>query len=84
MKVLLWLLHPDPNSRATLNNLQEDKWVNQKFDVNQYSFEAVISGKLTEFVSCISRNPIGYTIETWLLSVAKPSCILSLDAKSRT
>ena len=45
MKVLLWLLHPDPNSRATLKNLQEDKWLSQNIDVNQYSFEAVMNGE---------------------------------------
>ena len=45
MKVLLWLLHPDPHSRATLADLMNDKWTNQIVDITKYSFEAVIRGK---------------------------------------
>jgi len=45
LKVILWLLHPDPSSRATIKDLQVDKWTPQPVDINDYLFEAVINGK---------------------------------------
>ncbi len=42
MKVLFWLLHPDPGSRATLKDLQKDKWTNQEVDPVSYSFDAIL------------------------------------------
>lgn len=44
LKVILWLLHPDPSSRATIKDLQIDKWTTQPVDINEYLFEAVING----------------------------------------
>ena len=41
MKVVFWLLHPDPNSRATLKDLRKDKWTNQSVDIALYTFESV-------------------------------------------
>ena len=41
MKVLFWLLHPDPRSRATITDLQGDKWTNQPVGDTQLSFDAV-------------------------------------------
>ena len=45
LKVILWLLHPDPSSRATINDLQVDKWTTQPIDINDYLFEAVVNGR---------------------------------------
>ena len=45
MKVLLWLLHPDPKSRATLTDLLSDKWVNQPINIEDYPFEMVMTGE---------------------------------------
>lgn len=45
LKVILWLLHPDPNSRATIKDLQADKWTNQPVNIDEYMFEAVINGE---------------------------------------
>ena len=45
MKVLLWLLHPDLKSRATLADLLTDKWVNQPVNIEDYPFELVMTGK---------------------------------------
>lgn len=42
MKVLFWLLHPDPSSRATLKDLHKDKWTNQNVDSSLYSFDAIL------------------------------------------
>ena len=44
MKIILWLLHPDPVSRATLHDLEHNKWVNQEIDISLYSFETVLEG----------------------------------------
>ncbi len=44
MKIILWLLHPDPVSRATLHDLELSKWVNQPVDIELYSFESVLEG----------------------------------------
>ena len=51
MKIIFWLLHPDPRSRASLRDLQKDKWVNQPVDISQYSFELVMG----ECVHCLSH-----------------------------
>ncbi len=56
MKVLLWLLHPDPRSRATISDLQKDKWTNQPLDDSLLNFDTVF-GKLIiivriAFLSC--------------------------------
>lgn len=48
MKVLLWLLHPDPVSRATLSDLDKDRWVNQDVNITQYSFENVMLGGIDQ------------------------------------
>ena len=50
MKIIFWLLHPDPRSRASLKDLQKDKWVNQPVDISQYSFELVMG----ECAHCLS------------------------------
>lgn len=42
MKVLFWLLHPDPRSRATIKDLKKDKWTNQAMETTQLTFEAVL------------------------------------------
>ncbi len=44
MKIVLWLLHPDPRSRATLTDLATDKWVNQEINLSLYSFQSVMQG----------------------------------------
>lgn len=41
MKLLFWLLHPDPRSRATIKDLQKDKWTNQTLDTAQLTFDTV-------------------------------------------
>ena len=41
MKVLFWLLHPDPRSRATIKDLQKDKWTNQPLDDSLLNFDCV-------------------------------------------
>lgn len=46
MKVFFWLLHPDPKSRATLKDLQKDKWTNQAVDLSVYSFNAVLGNSV--------------------------------------
>lgn len=44
MKVVFWLLHPDPKSRATLKDLNKDKWTNQAVDISRYNFDTVLGG----------------------------------------
>ena len=53
MKIVLWLLHPDPKSRATLTDLQNDSWVNQPIDISQYSFNTVIKGNTLDLIKII-------------------------------
>ena len=50
LKVILWLLHPDPTSRATIKNLLMDKWTMQPIDITDYLFEAVINGKQSLYI----------------------------------
>lgn len=52
MKVLFWLLHPDPRSRATIRDLKKDKWTNQPLDDSLMNFDCVF-GKSMLFVFSI-------------------------------
>lgn len=54
MKTQLRLLHPDPKSRATLTDLDNDPWVNQIVNINKYSFSAVVKGG----AACYRSNPV--------------------------
>jgi len=65
MKIIFWLLHPDPRSRATLKDLLKDKWVNQPVDMTQYSFDLVmgythsgstVQKRVTEKVSSVDSE----------------------------
>lgn len=42
MKVLFWLLHPDPRSRATIKDLNKDKWTNQPVEEALLNFDTVL------------------------------------------
>ena len=53
MKIILWLLHPDPKSRVTLTDLQSDSWVNQTVDISQYSFNTVLKGNTLNLIIII-------------------------------
>jgi PAS domain-containing serine/threonine kinase len=59
MKIILWLLHPHPNSRATLKDLERDKWTNQGVDVSQFNFEAVLGypNRLNEEEQALKVHP---------------------------
>ena len=43
MFVICWLLHPNPNWRAKLQDLEENAWVNQPVDLESYNFDALFS-----------------------------------------
>lgn len=47
MKLLFALLHANPELRATIPEIQEDAWMNQAVDINNYRWEEVIRD--TEF-----------------------------------
>jgi len=40
--LLAWLLHPVPQSRATISDVERHWWVTQPVDIKQYSFEDVV------------------------------------------
>ncbi|ESO85347.1 hypothetical protein LOTGIDRAFT_130545, partial [Lottia gigantea] len=42
MFLISWMLHTDPRCRATINDLEENAWVNQEIDVNNYIWEEVL------------------------------------------
>lgn len=55
MKVLFWLLHPDPRSRATIKDLKKDKWTNQSVDDTQLNFDTVLGTWLARLWLVIMR-----------------------------
>ena len=42
LKLLLWLLHPNPESRATIPDLLMDQWTNQPVDKALMYFSSVL------------------------------------------
>ena len=47
MEVIAWLLHPKPEMRATVYDMERDPWVWQPINIEDYSWEQVLpnSGK---------------------------------------
>ena len=47
MEVVAWLLHPNPEIRATIMDMESDPWVWQHIQLNDYVWEEVLpnSGK---------------------------------------
>jgi len=42
MNIIRLLLHPDPECRATVKDVEKDGWVTQPIDINLYSWEQVL------------------------------------------
>ncbi|XP_077990691.1 PAS domain-containing serine/threonine-protein kinase-like [Glandiceps talaboti] len=42
MQVIAFLLHPEPEWRCTLNELENSEWVNQRVDISDYEWDKVI------------------------------------------
>eukprot|EP00117_Sycon_ciliatum_P040743 scpid23695/ scgid29890/ PAS domain-containing serine/threonine-protein kinase len=45
LRVLLWLLHPDPLSRCTITQLRSCSWMKQQVDMSKYDFDMVLRGQ---------------------------------------
>ena len=47
MEVIAWLLHPNPNHRATVADMERDPWVWQGINIKAYKWDEVLpnSGK---------------------------------------
>ena len=47
LEVLGWLLHPNPDTRAMVDDLDDDPWVWQAVPITEYSWDEVLpnSGK---------------------------------------
>ncbi|CAI8029138.1 hypothetical protein GBAR_LOCUS16563 [Geodia barretti] len=86
MKVLLWLLHPHPKSRATLKDLERDRWTNQEVDISQFSFESVLVSRVfdvatlphletisTDVTRFIPLTPTWCTFATDRCAVTRPT-----------
>ena len=42
MEVVAWLLHPNPDHRATVGDMERDPWVWQPIDIENYVWEEVL------------------------------------------
>ena len=66
MFIICWLLHPDPQWRATMSDLEENEWINQHVDITKYSFDAVMGQlifcyQLNTLVKAFLQDPQLYT-----------------------
>eukprot|EP00794_Sanderia_malayensis_P012151 gene12151-13404_t len=41
MFLVCWMLHPEPDLRATVKDIEKYRWVNQKVDITQYNYDAI-------------------------------------------
>ena len=42
MQLVAWLLHPEPEWRCTLQDLQSNAWINQPIDLTQYTWDSLL------------------------------------------
>ncbi|XP_022092767.1 uncharacterized protein LOC110980418 isoform X2 [Acanthaster planci] len=42
MQLIAWLLHPEPEWRCTLRDMQNHRWITQPVDMSRYSWESVL------------------------------------------
>ncbi|XP_038051994.1 uncharacterized protein LOC119724824 isoform X2 [Patiria miniata] len=42
MQLIAWLLHPEPEWRCTLRDMQNHHWITQPIDMSKYSWESVL------------------------------------------
>ena len=42
MEVIAWLLHPRPESRGKIQDMDQDPWVQQPIDISLYEWEEVL------------------------------------------
>jgi hypothetical protein len=42
LKVLNWLLQPDPKLRATVGDIKGHWWLNQQVDMRRYNFKELL------------------------------------------
>nr|XP_006812502.1 PREDICTED: PAS domain-containing serine/threonine-protein kinase-like [Saccoglossus kowalevskii] len=42
MQLIAWLLHPEPEWRCTLIELETNDWINQRVDISQYEWNSVL------------------------------------------
>ena len=56
MFVICWLLHPDPCWRATIADLEENRWINQPVDITKYSFDYVLGQYAWELVELVKSD----------------------------
>eukprot|EP00117_Sycon_ciliatum_P050612 scpid17025/ scgid35707/ PAS domain-containing serine/threonine-protein kinase len=59
LKILLWLLHPDPQSRATIDQLLNCAWMRMEVDISAYRFDEVVGGGAGA-TSGVSSGVIGH------------------------
>ncbi|XP_050395155.1 PAS domain-containing serine/threonine-protein kinase [Patella vulgata] len=59
MYLISWMLHVDPKSRATIQDLEENAWVNQDIDINSYSWQEVLPNcEFTGNTACDNRGDV--------------------------
>ncbi|XP_022255483.1 PAS domain-containing serine/threonine-protein kinase-like, partial [Limulus polyphemus] len=59
MDLISWLLHPDPNQRATLLEVEKHRWTNQPVSPESYKFGEVVQSAPEEHCP-----PVYYECET--------------------
>jgi PAS domain-containing serine/threonine kinase len=45
--LLMWILHPEPRARATIQDMQTHRWLCQPVDLNRYKWETVVPSSIT-------------------------------------
>ncbi len=55
MELMAWLLHPKPEQRATIADVDRDPWVWQDIDIDEYRWEDVLpnSGRCVCVCACV-------------------------------
>ena len=57
MQLVAWLLHPEPEWRCTLRDMQSHAWITQAVDITKYSWESVLppEGMLRQISQSINQ-----------------------------
>ena len=84
------MLHPDPRYRTTMQDLQENIWLNQPVDIELYSFTGVVGKIFASFVhrirvtDCEVKVPISWLGILHIYNIWNPVIRIAIYLAVRT
>ena len=75
MEVIAWLLHPKPESRATVYDMERDPWVWQRIHISEYDWQQVLPNSG-------NNHPRSYLHRSKVVPTSPPPPLITVIEKS--